>query len=43
MQITQRKEVKAKIGENKLRSNVNWQGALQQVGAKQTGVKQGMY
>jgi len=28
MQITQQKDVTAKIGESKLRSNVDWQGGV---------------
>jgi len=33
--------VKPKMSERKLRSGVNWQGALKGKGVKYTGVKQG--
>jgi hypothetical protein len=34
--------VKPKMGERKLRSDVNWQETLKQKGIKQTGVKEGL-
>jgi hypothetical protein len=42
MQINQPKSVKPKMRERKLRSGVNWQGALKQNDVKQTGVQQGL-
>jgi hypothetical protein len=42
MECSQPKGVKQKMRERKLRSGVNWHGALKQKGVKQTAVKQGM-
>lgn len=42
MQISQPKGIKPKMREHKLRTGVNWKGALKQKGIKQTGIKQGL-
>jgi hypothetical protein len=42
MEINQPKGVKPKMKQCKLKSRVTWQGALKQIGVKQTGVKQGL-
>jgi len=40
MQINQQKGIKPWTREHKLRTDVNWKGALKQNGIKQTGIKQ---
>jgi hypothetical protein len=42
METNQPKSVKLKVRGHKLRSGVNWQGALKQKGIKHAGIKQGL-
>jgi hypothetical protein len=39
---SQPKDITPKMGECKLRSDVNWQKALKQKGVKEMGIKQGL-